>query len=68
MTIRELIEKLKEFDPDLEAVVSGYEEGYDPIKIVSVVSVEKSTRNEHIYGTYTHAILGQKPRKVVHIG
>lgn len=29
MTVKELIEKLGEYDPDMIVVVDGYEEGYD---------------------------------------
>lgn len=29
MTVKELIEKLGEYDPDTVVVVNGYEEGYD---------------------------------------
>lgn len=29
MTVRELIQKLGEYDPDAVVVVDGYEEGYD---------------------------------------
>jgi hypothetical protein len=29
MTVKELIQKLGEYDPDMIVVVDGYEEGYD---------------------------------------
>lgn len=37
MTVSELIEELKTMPQDMEAVVRGYEAGYDPILKVHVV-------------------------------
>jgi hypothetical protein len=33
MTVEELIEKLKEFDPQTRVVVDGYEDGFDEPKV-----------------------------------
>jgi hypothetical protein len=32
MTVKELIDYLSKENPDMEVVVNGYEDGYDPIK------------------------------------
>ena len=38
MTVRELIEKLQTFEPDMDVVVDGYEEGCDD-PIVTTISL-----------------------------
>lgn len=35
MTVKELIEKLGEYDPDMMVVVDGYEEGYDDPRVLT---------------------------------
>lgn len=32
MTVKELIDYLSQENPDMEVVVNGYEDGYDPIR------------------------------------
>lgn len=36
MTVKELIEKLAEYDPDATVVVDGYEDGYDDPRVGTV--------------------------------
>ena len=46
MTVAELMERLKAFDPDLPVVVAGYEEGYNDLSSVAPVRMlpEADTR------------------------
>lgn len=39
MKIKDLIEKLQQFDPDMEVVVDGYETGYDYVKEIYKIPV-----------------------------
>lgn len=39
MKIKELIQKLSEFDENLEVLVDGYEEGFDNIDSIKIIKV-----------------------------
>lgn len=41
MTVSDLIEKLKEFDPALPVIVEGYETGWDSILMLRIANVMK---------------------------
>lgn len=56
MKIKELLEKLNQFDGEMEVVVSGYESGYeslDDVKEIRVLWGDKQDRC--IYGEHTEA-------------
>ena len=44
MTVGELIERLKEFDPEDAILVDGYEEGYDDVKKFKKIFYRPSKR------------------------
>lgn len=54
MTVRELIEKLQEFDGDLLVVGSGYESGYDPISVVQTLTAHHWESHPYYEGEYQH--------------
>ena len=53
-TVKELIEKLKEFDSDTRVVVSGLEDGYDDTTEISELRVTISGR-DWWNGKYRHS-------------
>jgi hypothetical protein len=57
MNVKELIEHLKTFDPELMVVVDGYETGYDEIKKVYPIDKLKKLSPEKAYydGEYQEA-------------
>lgn len=52
MTVSELISQLQTLPPDDLVVSEGYEDGYDTIKRVSVISVEENPQKEWYLGQY----------------
>lgn len=52
MTVSELITQLQTLPPNSLVVSEGYEDGYDTIKRVSVISVEKNPEQEWYVGKY----------------
>lgn len=52
MIVSELIEKLQTLPPDALVVGEGYEDGYDTIKRVSVITVEENPQQEWYLGQY----------------
>jgi hypothetical protein len=52
MTVSELIHQLKTMPPDALVVSEGYEDGYDTIKEVSVITVEENPQKEWYLGKY----------------
>jgi len=52
MTVSELIDKLQTMPPDALVVSEGYEDGYDSIKVVSVISVEENPQKQWYLGKY----------------
>jgi hypothetical protein len=51
-TVRELIEKLKEFDGDMRVVVSGYESGYEDCKVVKQIKIDLDACSSWYEGTH----------------
>lgn len=49
MKVSELIENLKQFNPELEVVVDGYETGYDILKEISQIVVIPASKNKGWY-------------------
>ncbi len=52
MTVRELTEYLLRIDPDMEVVVNGYEDGFDPIAGVHQKFVKPYSNPQWYYGKY----------------
>lgn len=59
MKIRELISKLKEFGPDLEVFLNGYEGGYEilenitpPLVMYNEHKIPEAREESDVYGTY----------------
>lgn len=52
MKVKDLIEKLKEFDPDLMVVRPGYEGGVTEIDHISTIEVALNVNEEWYYGEH----------------
>ena len=52
ISVRELIKKLQEFDPDFFVVVSGYEMGVDDVKQVFETHVKRDVWGEGVSVSY----------------
>ena len=52
MKIRELIEKLKDLDPELEVLVEGYEAHYDSPEVSDIYEFEPDIHKEWYYGSH----------------
>lgn len=52
MTVKELLEKLSELDPELHVFVPGYEGGYHYAKISNVQTVCLDVNTEWYYGPH----------------
>ena len=52
MTVKELIEKLQQLDPELHVFVDGYEGGYDDIAISEIKDIELNVHEEWYYGKH----------------
>lgn len=53
MTVRELIEKLHEFDPEAMVVKSGYEGGLNEITDVFTRGIRLNVNDEWYYGDHS---------------
>lgn len=69
MTVKELIELLSKEDQDKEAVVAGYEGGYNPVKSLECLDVIDNPEIAWYYGIYEEAVDGNtKPvKKVIYL-
>lgn len=52
MTVSELITHLQTMPPEALVVTEGYEDGYDTIKRISVITVEENPKQEWYVGQY----------------
>ena len=52
MTVRELTEYLLRVDPDMEVVVNGYEDGFDPIANIHQKFAKPQSNPKWYYGKY----------------
>ena len=61
-TVSELIEKLKEFDGDMQVCISGYEEGYDSLMSFGVFAKElyMNVETAWMYGDHSTTPNGKK--------
>ncbi len=58
MTVQELIEKLKEFEPQAKVLVSGYENGYSEPRFPRVILVEPYKSDGYWFGPFREATNG----------
>ena len=52
MTVKELTEYLANINPDIEVVVNGYEDGYDPIGHLHQKFIKPYSNPAWYYGKY----------------
>lgn len=52
MNVKELIEILEKYPPDMRVVVEGYEDGYDDITIIKELSIKLNANKEFYYGAH----------------
>lgn len=52
MTVKELIEKLQQLNPDLHVFVAGYEGGYDYAGVSEEVEIALDVHEEWYYGKH----------------
>jgi len=52
MTVKELIEKLQQLDPELHVFVDGYEGGYDDVAVSEVKEIALNVHSEWYYGKH----------------
>lgn len=52
MTVKELIQHLGEYDPDLMVVVDGYEGGYSEINFMTIRLELNANKEIHYYGIH----------------
>lgn len=46
MTVKELIEKLSQEDPNMRVVIQGYEQGYDEVHLVEHTHIVRNMDND----------------------
>lgn len=74
MTVRELIEQLSKFEPDMKVVVDGYEEGYDdPVVCTAEILIDSNItdgrKDKHWSGRHSYVWReGERGTKVVRVG
>jgi len=61
MKVKELIEKLQSFDPELMVIVSGYEGGVDEVKYAANVKIKLDVHTEWYYGKHEVADRNDDP-------
>ena len=52
MTVKELIEKLKEFDENMRVVVAGYEGGVNDVEGANAVKIKLNQNTAWFYGKH----------------
>jgi hypothetical protein len=52
MIVKELIEKLQALDPQLPALVNGYEGGCNDVSYISQIDIIRDVNNEWYYGAH----------------
>jgi hypothetical protein len=52
--VKELIEKLRDFDPEMRVIVDGYESGFDDVRHVTTLGIELNANGDGcgIYGAH----------------
>lgn len=68
MTVKELIEQLKDYDPNVELFVRGYEGGWDRVESTFQAEMVLDVNKKWYYGSHEVLVDGQekpKNKKVV---
>lgn len=52
MTVSTLIQQLQTMPPDALVITEGYEEGFDTVKEVSIITVEENAQKDWYVGKY----------------
>lgn len=52
LTVAQLIERLQQYATDLPVVVHSYEDGYDPVTNLEVLSVSETPDRQRYVGVY----------------
>jgi len=52
MTVKELIELLQTYPPDMKVVAEGYEQGYDDVVNVKQIKIKHLEKGEWYVGAY----------------
>ncbi|NNJ84276.1 MAG: hypothetical protein HKP13_04955 [Gammaproteobacteria bacterium] len=60
MTVTELMEHLKAFDPNLPVVVAGYEGGFNDVSFVAPARMFPEANTEWYYGAHEEALPGDE--------
>lgn len=67
MKVSALIERLQQFPPDLDALVEGYETGFDAIHCLKVCAVERNAKAEDWDGEF-EKVLGTSQEVLLILG
>lgn len=65
MTVKELIQKLSELDPDLHVFTHGYEGGFNDIEISEPKDISLNVHEHWWYGKHEEAILTRDHSQIV---
>ena len=68
MTVAELMERLKAFDPNLPVVVAGYEGGFNDLSYVEPVLLTRNVHEEWFYGAHDVPETGQEGLAALRLG
>lgn len=55
MTIKELIDKLQELDPNLRVFTKGYEDGYNDPNVTEIRNIALDVHTDWYYGAHEDA-------------
>ena len=68
MTIKELIEKLKDYPEDTRVIVDGYEGGYEDVNNVDIIHIKLNVNSADYYGPHDSCKADEKDETAIHIG
>jgi len=68
MTIKELIEKLKEYPENMRVILDGYEGGYEDIKIIRTLPIQFNVNSADWDGPHDSCKEDEKDETAIHIG
>ncbi len=68
MNVRELIEELQQYDPEVMVVINGYEGGYAEIKKMTEVDLMLGVNKEWYYGSHEITTTEEGDCKAILIG
>jgi hypothetical protein len=67
MTVKELIEKLKQYDENMRVVVSGYEGGVDDVGKLHETGIKLNANDAWYYGKHEIVPIDESDEKAVYI-